>query len=255
MNLERWRWLPHALGSRYILVRIADFALDVVEDEEVTMTMRVIVGKPFTRTPVFSSSLTRLVFNPYWRIPRSIAANEILPLVERDPGYLERNGIHALPVIGPRAAGATSPEIDLDAIRNGTSMLVQRPGFTNPLGRVKFVLPNPYSIYLHDTPAGELFNRRSRDFSHGCIRLERSTDLAAYLLRGHGDWPRAEIERVMASGENVQVDLPSTVPVFMLYWTAWVDDDGRAQFREDIYQSDAEVNRALYEAGVSTFRL
>ena len=255
LNLERWRWLPHTLGSRYILVRIADFELDVVEDEEVKLTMRVIVGKPYTRTPVFSSALTRLVFNPYWHIPRSIAANEILPLVERDPDYLERNRIHALPVIGPSAKQTNPSEIDLEAVRKGTSMLVQSPGYTNPLGRVKFVLPNPYSIYLHDTPAGELFDRRSRDFSHGCIRLEHSTDLATYLLRDHGDWPRSEIDRVLASGENVQVDLSRSVPVFLLYWTAWVDDEGRAQFREDIYQSDAELNRALLDAGVSTFRL
>ena len=255
VNLERWRWLPHTLGSRYILVRIADFALDVVEDEDVEMTMRVIVGKPYTRTPVFSSALTRLVFNPYWHIPRSIAANEILPLVERDSDYLERNGIHALPVIGPRAKQTNPSEIDLDAVRKGTSMLVQSPGYTNPLGRVKFMLPNPYSIYLHDTPAAELFDRRSRDFSHGCIRLEHSTDLAAYLLKDHGDWPRSEIDRVLASGENMQVDLARSIPVFLLYWTAWVDDEGRAQFREDIYQSDTELNRALVEAGVSTFQL
>ena len=254
VNLERWRWLPHTLGSRYILVRIADFELDVVEDEKIEMTMRVIVGKPYTRTPVFSSALTRLVFNPYWRIPRSIAAEEIVPLAERDPDYLERNGIHALPVFGPRAM--TDPtEIDLDAVRKGTSMLVQNPGYRNPLGRVKFVLPNPYNIYLHDTPAGELFGRRSRDFSHGCIRLERSADLASYLLKDRGDWPRSEIERVLDSGENVQVHLSKSVPVFLLYWTAWVDDEGRPQFREDIYQSDAELNRALLEAGVSAFRL
>ena len=255
LNLERWRWLPHTLGSRYILVRIADFELDIVEDENIEMTMRVIVGKPYTRTPVFNSALTQLVFNPYWRIPRSIAAAEILPLVERDPDYLERNGIHALPVFGPRAMQRDPTEIDLDAVRKGTSMLVQNPGYRNPLGRVKFVLPNPYNIYLHDTPAGELFGRRSRDFSHGCIRLERSADLASYLLKDHGDWPRSEIERVLDSGENVQVHLSKSVPVFLLYWTAWVDDEGRPQFREDIYKSDAELNRALLKAGVSAFRL
>jgi murein L,D-transpeptidase YcbB/YkuD len=255
LNLERWRWLPHTLGSRYILVRIADFELDVVEDEEVELTMRVIVGKPYTRTPVFTSALTHLVLNPYWRIPHSISVNEILPLIERDPYYLERNGIQAVASIDQGVSGDSRSEVNLEAVRKGKTMLVQSPGRTNPLGRLKFVLPNPYSIYLHDTPVGGLFDRRSRDFSHGCIRLERSIDLATYLLGNHGDWPRAEIERALDSGENVQIYLSDSVPVFLLYWTAWVDDEGRAQFRQDIYQSDTELNRALLDAGVSMFEL
>ncbi len=254
LNLERWRWLPHTLGSQYILVRIADFELDVVESDKIDLSMRVIVGKPDTRTPVFSSEMTHLVFNPYWRIPPSISTEEVLPKLAKDPGYLERHQIHILPPVAATSA-ISGGELDLRAIQMGTSMLVQSPGGTNPLGRVKFAFPNPYNIYLHDTPAGELFGRNMRDFSHGCIRLERSLDLAVYLLRDRPEWSRARIEQVLDSGENVQAYFSRSVPIYLLYWTAWVDEEGKTQFRKDIYDTDTKVNRALLQAGVSVSQL
>ena len=247
LNMERWRWLPHDPGTKYILVRIADYELDAVEGGKTLLNMRVIVGKPFWRTPIFSAKLTHLVFNPYWYIPRSIAVKEILPVLKRDPSYLARkdmmvtsgSGLNLKPVDPDSIdwAGQTAEDFEYS--------LTQAPGSANPLGRVKFLFPNPYNVYLHDTPNTQLFNERDRAFSHGCIRLEKSAELAVHVLRGQGHWPLQRVQRELESQINREVVLVRAMPVYLLYWTTWVDDEGVLQFRRDEYDADQRLRLAL----------
>jgi len=244
LNMERWRWLPHAFDARYILVRLDDYELDVVLEGKKERTSRVIVGKEYWRTPIFSAVMTHLVLNPYWYVPRSIAVGEILPLLERDADYVHRNGFRVSVGQGAEVTAVDPAEIDWSRINADEFPyhFAQVPGPTNPLGQVKFLFPNPHNIYVHDTPNHTLFEREKRAFSHGCIRVEDSVGLAAVLLDG---WTRAQVETAVGSGQNRELALARPLPVFMLYWTAWVGDDNVLQLREDDYQSDALMRRAL----------
>jgi len=244
VNLERWRWLPHQLGGRYVLVNIADFQGEVVERGRRMLQMRAIVGSAYKQTPVFSDSITYLVFNPSWRVPRDITRDEMIPLIRHDPGYLEREKLR---IIGPDGERIDPVTIDW-AVLNPSRLpwrLEQAPGPRNVLGRVKFMFPNPYDVYLHGTPQPELFQHAIRAFSHGCIRLERPLDLARYLLGTTAGWNQARIDEVLASGRETTVTLVVPVPVYLEYWTAWVEPDGTVQFRDDIYQRDHAVEQAL----------
>jgi murein L,D-transpeptidase YcbB/YkuD len=244
LNMERWRWLPHAADARYVLVRLDDYELDVVLAGEKKRTARVIVGKEFWRTPIFSAVMTHLVINPYWYVPRSIAVGEILPLLQRDAGYLQRNGFRVS--VGQDLAVVAVDPAEVDWTKVGADEFAynfaQIPGGANPLGQVKFLFPNLHNIYLHDTPNSALFEREKRAFSHGCIRVEDSVGLAALLLDG---WTRSQVEEFVESGQNREFALERPLPVVMLYWTAWVGGDGLLQLREDAYQSDALMRRAL----------
>jgi L,D-transpeptidase YcbB len=245
VNMERWRWLPRQLGRRYILVNIARFSLEVIEDAKPVMSMRIIVGKPYQSTPVFNAAMTHLVVNPSWHVPPSIAKEEILPLLRRDPGYLVRQNMR----VSQGGGGETDPRsinwLQVSA-GNFPYRLRQVPGANNPLGRVKFLFPNQFSVYLHDTPNPELFSRTVRTFSHGCIRIEKPIDLAIYLLRDDPSWSRGKIRQAIARGLERTVSLPAAVPVYLLYWTAWVDEDGVVHFRDDIYQRDTSLEKALF---------
>ena len=246
-NLERWRWLPHSFGSRYIIVNIAGFELDVVENGASVLHMPVVVGKEFTKTPVFDGIMTYLDINPYWNVPHTIAVNEILPNVKKDPLYLEKQEYEVLsgwtgtPVIVP------PDSIDWTALnsRNFPYRIRQKPGEKNALGRIKFMFPNSYAIYLHDTPAKSLFERASRSFSHGCIRVSGPVELAEYLLQNNALWSRDSILKAIAGGENLTVNLPQPIPVFLIYITAWADKDGMLHFRDDIYGRDKPLMQAL----------
>ena len=189
--------------------------------------MPVVVGKTYQQTPSFSDTIEHLELNPYWNVPPSIVRSEILPAIEKRGDYLESENMDVVGADG-----------DLPRIR-------QRPGPGNSLGRIKFVLPNEHNIYLHDTPAGHLFARSERDFSHGCIRLQAPLDLALALLRDDPAWDRARLERGIATGENIAVKLPEPVPVHILYWTAWVDEVGTLHFRDDLYSVDSKLAQAL----------
>ena len=246
-NLERWRWLPHTLGSRYITVNIAGFTLEVTDRTEPVLRMRVIVGKPSQQTPVFSSTVTSLVLNPYWNIPHSIATREILSQLRSNPGYLEQNNIRLLQV---RNIGTI--EIDPDTINwhdvsgsNFPYRLRQDPGPGNALGRIKFFLPNPYSVFIHDTPAKSLFSRAIRDFSHGCVRLEKPFELALFLLKNQPEWAGQLNTAILAPAHNRRVDLSQPIPIHMVYRTAWVDLQGIVNFRRDIYRRDQRLALAL----------
>ncbi len=247
LNLERWRWLPRDLGRRYIVVNIPAFELEVVEGDEVVLEMRVVVGKPYRRTPVFSAEMGYLVFSPYWHVPSSIAANDVVPAVRKDPGYLTQKGIQVF-----RGSGAETEALDPASIdwaeMSGPSLpyrFRQSPGPQNALGRVKFMFTNPYNVYLHDTPSRELFLRPDRTFSSGCIRLERPLELAEYLLRGAPGWDAEAIQAAGRAGAERTVRLPERMPVHLQYWTAWADRTAQAHFRKDVYGRDRMLDAAL----------
>ncbi len=227
VNLERRRWLPADFGPRYIVVNIPDFRMKLVEDGQTSLEMKAIVGKaPHNQTPEFSGRMTFMVLNPSWNIPDDIVAKEIKPAMAKDPGYLERK------------------RIEVTTVGSQTRWRAL-PGATNPLGQVKFVFPNPFDVYLHDTSAGSLFNSSRRAMSHGCVRLEKPIDLANALLRDDPKWTPDAVQDALATGESQVVSLHNPLPVHLLYLTAWVDDDGTVQFRRDVYGRDAKVAAAL----------
>jgi murein L,D-transpeptidase YcbB/YkuD len=249
LNMERWRWMASDLGSRYILVNLPDFRLNVVDGREVVLTMRVIVGKAHLATPVFSEPLTQIVLNPSWHIPDSIVANEIVPQMLRDPGYLSRKGLaikrrdDAAAAIDPATLGAA--EVSQLGKAGSSLRLLQPPGRDNALGRYKFVVNDRFNVYLHDTPTGRLFARTERDFSHGCIRLEKPAELARVLLTGDPRWTPAAIADEVESGRTVTIPLARPLPVHIVYQTAWVDPDGTLELRDDMYKHDAGLEAAL----------
>lgn len=243
LNLDRWRWLPRELGERYILVNVAGFELVVMEENRPALTMNVVVGKTAWQTPIFQDTMEHLVFNPYWNVPASIEQEEILPAVRNDPGYLARNDFEVVTRSGERvdpAALASTPPGEASPY-----LVRQRPGPGNALGRVKFMFPNDNNIYLHDTPARNLFSQRSRAFSHGCIRVEQPVELARYLLEHATDRPASDVESLMGGEQERWVNLDQPVPVYILYFTAWADEGGSVHFHEDIYGRDVEVEDEL----------
>jgi murein L,D-transpeptidase YcbB/YkuD len=238
LNLERWRWLPESLGDKHILVNIPSFWLQGIENGKPTIQMRVVIGKVENPTPIFSDSMTTVVFSPYWNVPPKIAKNEILPALQRDPGYLARNNMEVV-----RGSQVVSPwSVDWDA---GGFTVRQRPGGKNALGGVKFVFPNNFDVYLHDTPADALFNANDRTFSHGCVRVEKPFELAQWVLAGQKDWTPERIETAMHQGREQHVALKRPIPVYLVYATAWVEADGRVSFRDDVYGHDARQFKLL----------
>ncbi len=249
VNLERWRWMPADLGSRRIEVNIAGFRVDVMEADRKVLSMRAIVGKPYHKTPVFSDRMAYLVLNPSWNVPWSIAVNEILPALQQDPSYLQEKNMRILSGWGHDAEIVDSRGIDWGTVtkKNFRYRFQQLPGDTNALGRVKFMFPNEFDVYLHDTPARSLFTSQSRGFSHGCVRLEKPMDLADYLLRGDERWTRERVREVLASGQETEAPVRDRLPVHIMYWTVWIDGAGLPHFRNDIYDRDEPLAMALID--------
>lgn len=249
VNLERWRWLPQDLGRKHLLVNIANFRLDVMENGLSVLDMAVIVGRTYRRTPVFSADMTYLVFSPAWEVPAKLARLDILPQIQEDPAYLTRKGFRVL-----QGWGAAEQEIDPETVdwqRLSASdfpyRLRQRPGPENALGGVKFMFPNKFSIYMHDTSSPKLFAETVRTFSSGCIRIGRPVELARYILSDDAKWTEETIRPAMGAGVEKTVRVPSPLPVHLLYWTAWVDEDGTVRFLPDIYDRDQRVDAALLQ--------
>ncbi|MBE9536438.1 MAG: L,D-transpeptidase family protein [Proteobacteria bacterium] len=247
LNLERWRWLPYDFGERYIMVNSADFSLSVFDKREEVMTMRIIVGKPFWHTPSFSSTMTRLIFNPSWTATPAIVVEDLLPKVMEDHGYLERLGFVVYRGWGKDAEEVDPYKVDWREVKEEELdyRFTQLPGPLNPLGRLKFIFQNPFDVYMHDTTRKDYFFEPVRTFSHGCIRLEEPFMLAKYLLGDKPGWTSDKIVEAVESGEKLTVQLPGDVEVHLLYWTAWVDVEGTLQFRSDIYDRDSQLNEAL----------
>ncbi len=247
LNLERWRWLPEDLGERYIIVNIAAFELDLMENTDPVLAMRVVVGKPFRRTPVMSGTITYLVLNPGWEVPTSIASKDILPKIIKDRQFLSKMGFRLFSGWRPEDHEVDPESVDWNSIRPGTFpfRLIQEPGPGNALGRIKFMFHNPHDVYLHDTSSKALFSKEFRTFSSGCIRLENPLELAGHLLRGTPLAHREALEMELASEETRTVRLLEPVPVHLLYWTAWADNDGTIHFRNDVYGRDLILEKAM----------
>lgn len=247
INLERWRWLPEQLGTRHIEVNIPGFDVRVVERGDVVATHRAVVGRPYRATPMFSGTMTYLVLAPYWHVPPTIAAQDKLPAIKADPGVIARDRMTLLELgtdvpVDPSTVDWSSMT---GSAFNSRFRLRQDPGAFNALGNVKFMFPNRHNVYLHDTPGRELFDRTARDFSSGCIRVERPLELAEYLLRDRPGWNRDRIEETVRGGVERTVPLSEPLQVHLLYWTAWMDEEGMPHFRDDIYGRDDVVWRAL----------
>ena len=239
-NLERARWVFYDPESEFLVVNIAGFKVYLVRRGEVVWRSRVQVGKPYRKTPIFASTLSYVVFNPTWTVPPTILRQDYLPQLRRNPQYLAERNIDVLDRAGKPVEQAS---IDWSSARSLQYQLVQRPGATNALGRVKFMFPNEYFVYLHDTPSRDLFDKESRTFSSGCIRVENPLELADILL---GDqWPRERIEAAIAAGRTQTVILDRPLAIKLLYWTAEVDATGRVSFFPDVYSRDDELIAAL----------
>ncbi|MFA5910867.1 MAG: L,D-transpeptidase family protein [Vicinamibacterales bacterium] len=239
INLQRWRWLPNDLGARHFIVNIPYFTMAARENGKTVMDIRVVVGKPGHNTPIFSDEMETVVFSPYWNIPDSIAEGETAPAVARDPRYLEKQNIEVLRVSGDKVETLKASDVDwdnADALRN--LAFRQRPGANNALGHVKFLFPNSYNVYLHDTPADALFERPGRAFSHGCVRVEEPEKLAKYVLKDFPEWDEPAMFAAMNAGAEKHVKLKEQVPVHIVYFTSWVDDKGGLHFQPDIYGYD-----------------
>jgi murein L,D-transpeptidase YcbB/YkuD len=224
MNMERWRWLPDDLGPRYILVNIPAFHLDAIENGKSVLDMKVVTGKKGSPTPVLSDRMTTVVFSPYWNIPQDIVQKEILPKVAKDPSYLDKNNMEA----------------------DDKGNYRQRPGKGNSLGGVKFLFPNHFNVYLHDTPSQSLFERIERDFSHGCVRLDEPMQLAQYVLRDQPEWTTEKIKAAMDAGVERQVAMKQPLPIYLVYFTAW-EDNGVLQTVPDVYGIDRRHTAAVTE--------
>jgi murein L,D-transpeptidase YcbB/YkuD len=248
-NLERWRWVTQDLGDPYVLVNVADFHVWVYEGGRPVLSMPAIVGRAYRQTPDFSGRIRTVTINPPWTVPTKLAREDILPKVQKDPGYLRAKGIRVFEGWGASAREVDPGTVDWPKIQPESLRywFRQDPGPENALGRLLFLFPNAFDVYMHDTPERWLFGRAVRDFSSGCVRVAKALDLAAFVLRDDPDWPENQIAAAMESGRTIAVPVREPLNVHVLYWTAWLGDDGRVEFREDIYLRDAALVRALEE--------
>jgi len=247
LTLERWRWLPHSFAQPPVVVNIPEFTLRALSDSYSTeLEMKVIVGKAYRhQTPVFAAEMTYVVFRPYWNVPFSIQRAEFVPTLVRDPSYLVKNGFE---LVTPSKSAVTRGIVNdniLNELRTGHLLIRQTPGPKNALGLVAFMFPNEHNVYLHATPTRELFSRARRDFSHGCIRVEKPAELAAWVLRNQHEWTQERIHDAMDGEKTIRVNLERPIPVFIVYATAVVLRSGEVRFLDDIYGQDAQIEKVL----------
>jgi L,D-transpeptidase YcbB len=248
-NMERLRWLPPDLGQKYVMVNIADYKLEIIERFNTVMKMKIIVGKPYKQTPVFHAHMKFVVINPYWDVPQSIATEEILPILKKNPGYIDKNHMKLFNQSG----------VQLNPYRIGWSRVSgsyfpykirQVPGSWNALGAIKFLFPNSYNVYLHGTPQQKLFDKDIRTFSHGCMRVEDPMKMAVYILKNNG-WGQERIEDQVRNKEEIWIVLKETIPVHVTYRTAWVDEKGLLCFRDDVYGRDEIFRSPVYKKNLN----
>ncbi|MEW6143729.1 MAG: L,D-transpeptidase family protein [Thermodesulfobacteriota bacterium] len=255
LTLERWRILPKSLGQKFVLVNIANYHLYAVENNKDSINMRIVVGKPKWNTPIFSEQMTHIVLNPYWNIPPSIFRDDIAPMIKSDPDYMANRNIQAVGLemeeteSADETVIASAKEEYLSKVLTGNYRLRQNPGPSNPLGRVKFLFPNKHSVYLHDTPNRGYFQRAQRNFSHGCIRVEKPIELAEFVLASDPGWTDETLRSAINRGSTRTVDLPVPVTVYIMYFTAWANEDGSVSFHKDIYGLDQVLQNALLQSG------
>jgi L,D-transpeptidase YcbB len=244
VNLDRGRVLLQDLPEAFVVVNIAGFSAYFVRGQDIVWSARVQVGKPYRKTPLFRSEISYIVLNPTWTVPPGIIAADILPAAKRDPGAITAKRLRVLDSSGREI---DPHSVDWSRFKGGhiPYTLRQDPGPTNALGRVKLMFPNPYFVYLHDTPSQALFDRPDRAFSSGCVRVERALELAALVLDDPQAWNARTIDEAIARGTTRNVTLKRKLPVLLAYWTAWVDSEGRTNFRRDLYGQDAKWAAAL----------
>lgn len=249
VNMERRRWLPEDLGATHVFVNQADFTMRFVDRGETAYSARVIVGKPNHQSPEFIDEMETVVFNPYWNVPRSIVAEEMLPTLLSRPGYLSESGYE---VLDKRGRIVHSADIDwTEAAYNGLPYDVrQLPGRGNALGSVKFLFPNRHAVYMHDTPTQPLFARDVRMFSHGCVRVQGAREFARVIMAREG-WSQEDVANAFVTSHNEEVNLEKKIPVYLTYHTAWVADDGTVNLRKDHYGRDERLAFALREVNVA----
>lgn len=250
LNLERFRWMPERPEGRHLVVNVPEYMLHVYEGSDSIFSMRVIVGEAYeSTTPVFNDTIEYITFSPTWTVPLGIAYEEMLPALQKDPNYLVDRNFKLYEGWTQEAEEVDSRKVKWKKVdkEDFSYRVVQQPGGKNSLGKVKFMFPNSMDIYLHDTPADYLFDNTERDFSHGCVRVEKPTELAQYLLQDKG-WDRQKINEYMHKEEPVDVPLSEKVPVFIEYHTSWMGSDGNIHFREDVYGHDSKQMEPLQEA-------
>ena len=233
MNMDRMRWLANEPTGNLIVVNIPEFVMHVYEGKQKVFEIDVVVGKEGHNTMMFNGDLNQVVFSPYWNVPSSIVAKEILPAIEKNPNYIAKENM------------------EITGNDDGLPVIRQKPGPGNALGKVKFLFPNSFNIYFHDTPAKSLFNKDKRAYSHGCIRLREPEKLANYVLRNQPEWTAEKISEAMNSGDEKYVKVKDPIPVVITYYTAWVDENGRLNFREDIYGHDERLAQKMFRQSPS----
>jgi L,D-transpeptidase YcbB len=258
INLERRRWLAGYLGDRYIYVNIADHDLKIVEKGHTVYTSRVVVGRPFHETPVFSATMQYVELNPYWNVPYSIATQELLPVIRKVPGYLQSNDYLLLTRMGDNNSAIDPGSVNWASYGPGNFpfQIRQKPGPRNALGVAAFIFPNPHNVFIHDTPIRSIFNLEDRYFSHGCVRVENPVKLAIFLLKDqdNGQWTQDKIMKVVETRENTRVNLKQPIPVHITYLTAWAEQDGTVHFRKDAYKRDMTLRTAMSKVAYAGVR-
>ena len=244
INLERLRWVPVEIENDYLLVNIPEYKLHVFENKKLSWETNVVVGKEAKQTSIFKGNISSIILNPYWNIPNSIINNEILPALKRNSNYLSRNNME---VVSPDGKAMNAATIDWQKYSKNVPFIIrQKPGNDNALGKMKFLFPNNFSIYLHDTPSKGLFNQNKRDFSHGCIRVENPKKLAMYLLQNNKSWNQDKVDKVLKTNTETGITIKPNMPVYIAYFTAWVDSKGNLNFRNDVYNLDDALAKEIF---------
>jgi len=251
INMERWRWIPKPkkFEEKHIFVNVPEYMLFARDTTgRRVLEMKVIVGKAMNSTPIFSDKMEYIVFSPYWNVPNSIIFGEMLPKIQQDPGWLERMDMEVLNGFSKNAKPISPYSVDWFSVNEKTFKyrIRQRPGPENPLGDIKFIFPNEHEVYLHHTSAETLFSQSQRGFSHGCIRVEKPVELAQFVLNDQPDWDETRILEAMHGGEEKYLNLKAKVPVYIVYFTSWVDDKGAVHFRDDIYGHDKTLEKEYF---------
>jgi len=245
VNMERLRWLPEKMEPSYLFINIPAYTLHVIKNEKEIWTTQVVVGKKITQTSIFKGNLSQIILNPFWGLPTSIVRNEILPKLKKNSSYLKNKNIEVFS--GKKSIDPNSIDWEKYGERENVPFdFRQKPGKDNSLGKMKFMFPNNYHIYLHDTPAKGLFGAVNRDFSHGCIRVENPKKLALYLLKNQPIWHEQKINQVLATNQQTGIQVKPTVPVYIAYFTAWVDENGQLNFRNDLYNLDRKLSKEVF---------
>ncbi len=243
INMERLRWFPDEVEDDFLLINIPEFKLHVFEKKIKVMDFKVIVGKEVTRTSIFKGNISQIILNPYWNVPTSIVRKEMLPKLKRNSNYLAKNNMELLSgktIIDPSS-------VNWNKYSNSIPYSIrQKPGDDNALGKMKFIFPNNFSIYLHDTPSRNIFNESKRDFSHGCIRVENPMKLALYILRNNRNWSFDNLQTGIESKKTISISNKPTLPVYIVYFTAWIGNSGEINFRDDLYTMDKQLEKEIF---------